>query len=191
MIASPQPQRMTPEEYLVWETHQEIRHEYCNGEVFAMAGGTKNHDKLAFNLRRALADSIEAQGCDMSGSEVKVLVDQGVSYRYPDLSVSCDERDRENETFYNFPKLIVEVLSSSTETVDRIVKFKEYIQIPTLQEYVLIGTDEVMVECYRRGEGRLWLYSPYYTGETITLESVGVDVPIEMIYRNVQIEEVG
>ncbi|MEM9087592.1 MAG: Uma2 family endonuclease [Cyanobacteria bacterium P01_F01_bin.53] len=126
MIASPQSQRMTPEEYLAWETHQEIRHEYCNGEVFAMAGGTKNHDKLAFNLRRALVDSIEAQDCDMSGSDVKVLVDQGVSYRYPDLSVSCDERDRENETFYNFPKLIVEVLSSSTETVDRIVKFKEY-----------------------------------------------------------------
>lgn len=190
MIASAKPQRMTAEEYLAWEARQEIRHEYCNGEVFAMAGGTKNHDKLAFNLRKALDDSVEAQGCDMSGSDVKVFVDQGVSYRYPDLSISCDDRDRANATFYNFPKLIVEVLSSSTEAADRSAKFKEYIQIPTLQEYVLVSTAEVMVECYRRGEGRLWLYSPYYAGETVPFESVRVDVPVELIYRNVQLEAV-
>ena len=140
MIASLQPQKMTAAEYLEWELRQELRYEYCNGEVFAMAGGTKNHDKIAFNLRRMLSDVVEANGCDITGSDVKVLVNKGMSYRYPDLVVSCDERDKNNETFYEFPQLIVEVLSSSTESVDRVEKFKEYIQIPTLEEYLLIGS---------------------------------------------------
>jgi Uma2 family endonuclease len=125
MIASLQPQKMTPEEYLVWELSQEIRHEYCNGEVFSMAGGTKNHDELAFNLRAALIAHVRAHGCQMSGSDVKVLVSQGFSYRYPDLSISCDARDQANNTFYEFPILIAEVLSPVTESVDRIDKFKE------------------------------------------------------------------
>ena len=190
MIASIQPQQMTVEEYLEWESRQELRYEYCNGDVFAMSGGTKTHDELAFNLRRSLIDRVAEQGCSMSGSDVKVFVRQGVSYRYPDLSISCDDRDEVNDTFYSFPQLIVEVLSPSTESVDRIDKFKEYIQIPTLQEYLLISTDEVSVECYRRGEGRMWLYFQYGKGETITLESVGVDLPIEMIYRNIQLKPV-
>lgn len=139
MIASLRSIKMTPEEYLEWELRQEVRHEYCNGEVFAMAGGTKNHDKFAFNLRKALDDSVEAKGCDMSGSDVKVLTENGNSYRYPDLSVSCDERNKGNDSFYEFPKLMVEVLSSSTEDIDRTEKFQEYTQIPTLEEYVLIS----------------------------------------------------
>ncbi|MEL7510930.1 MAG: Uma2 family endonuclease, partial [Cyanobacteria bacterium J06554_3] len=69
MIASPQPRYMTAAEYLEWETHQELRHEYCDGEVLAMAGGTKDHDKLAFNLRRMLADRVDERGCDMTGSD--------------------------------------------------------------------------------------------------------------------------
>lgn len=188
MVAAFESQKMTVEEYLAWESQQELRYEYCDGQVIAMAGGTKTHDKLAFNLRRALSDRVEAQGCDMTGSDVKVLVRKGVSYRYPDLAVSCDERDQSNETFYEFPTLIVEVLSPGTEAIDRIDKFKEYIQIPTLQEYVLISAEEIRVECYRRGEGRLWLYFQYYVGEAIILESIGVEVPIELIYRGVQLE---
>ena len=191
MIASVQPQQMTVEEYLEWESRQELRYEYCNGDVFAMSGGTKKHDELAFNLRRSLIDRVAEQGCSMSGSDVKVFVRQGLSYRYPDLSISCDDRDEANDTFYSFPKLIAEVLSSSTESVDRIDKFKEYIQIPTLQEYLLISTDEISVECYRRGEGRMWLYSQYGDRETITLESIGIDLPIEMIYRNIQLKSLG
>jgi len=188
MVAAFESQKMTAEEYLVWESQQELRYEYCDAQVIAMAGGTKNHDKLAFNLRRALSDRVEAQGCDMTGSDVKVLVKKGVSYRYPDLAVSCDERDQSNETFYEFPTLIVEVLSPGTEAIDRIDKFKEYIQIPTLQEYVLISAEEIKVECYRRGEGRLWLYSQYYVREPIMLESIGIEVPIELIYRGIQLE---
>jgi Uma2 family endonuclease len=188
MVAAFEPPKMTAEEYLLWESQQELRYEYCDGQVIAMAGGTKNHDKLAFNLRRALSNQVEAQGCDMTGSDVKVLVGEGSSYRYPDLAVSCDERDKFNETFYEFPKLIVEVLSPGTEAIDRIDKFKEYIQISTLQEYVLISAEEIKVECYRRGEGRLWLYSQYYAGEAVIVESIGIELPIELIYRGIQLK---
>lgn len=192
MVAAFQSQKMTAEEYLAWESEQELRYEYFDGQVFAMAGGTNNHDKLAFNLRSTLSDDVEgddveAQGCDMTGSDVKVLVRQGLSYRYPDLVVSCDERDKLNDTFYEFPKLIVEVLSPGTEAIDRIDKFKEYIQIPTLQDYILISAEEIKVECYRRDKGRFWLYSQYYSGEIMMLDSIGVEILIEVIYRNIQL----
>ena len=178
---------MTADEYLEWESHQEIRHEYCNGEVFAMSGGTKDHDELPFNLRRQLIDQVERDGCRMSGSDVKVMVREGLFFRYPDLSVSCDDRDASNDTYYTFPKLIVEVLSDSTESVDRGDKFQEYIQIPTLEEYVLISTKQRQVECFRRGEGRMWLYSAYKSGEIVEIASIGVEFPIEQLYRNVQL----
>lgn len=186
MVAS-QPERMTAKAYLEWEMRQELRYEYCDGQAVAMAGRTKNHDKLAFNLRRELSDFVEKQGCDMTGSDVKVLVKEGRFYRYPDLVVSCDERDKSNDTFYEFPVLIVEVLSAGTESTDRIDKFRRYIQIPTLQEYLLVSAKEKSVECYRRGEGRMWLYSDYYAGETITLQSISATVSIDTIYRNLQL----
>ncbi len=188
MIASLQPQKMTVEEYLAWELCQELRYEYCNGDVFAMAGGTKNHDEIAFNLRSALVSQVREQGCNMSGLDVKVLVRKGLSYRYPDLSISCDARDQANDTFYEFPTLIAEVLSPVTESVDRIDKFKEYIQISTLQDYLLVSAEQIRVECYRRGEGRMWLYFQYEAGDTITLDSIGAELPIEQIYEGIQLE---
>lgn len=187
MIASPQTQYITVKDYLEWESRQEIRHEYCYGEVFAMAGGTKNHDELAFNLRRLLIDKVENDDCRMSGSDVKVMVKEGLCFRYPDLSVSCDDRDNSSDTFYRFPTLVVGVLSDSTEKIDRGDKFQEYIQIPTLEEYVLVSTKRMQVECFRRGEGRMWLYFSYKEGETVEIASMGLQFPIETLYRNVRL----
>ena len=189
MIASPQSSRMTAEEYLVWEPKQALRYEYCDGQVFAMTGGTKGHNRLALNLYSALVDKVDASGCEINTSDVKVLVKEGNAYRYPDLIVSCDERDKRETDFYQFPTLIVEVLSSSTANVDRDDKFQEYIQIPTLQEYLLINTKRKQVECYRRGEGRMWLYYSYIAGESIHLESIGVDVAVTQLYQNVRLDE--
>lgn len=188
MIASPQSQKMTAQEYLEWETRQELRHEYCDGQVFAMTGGTKGHNRAALNLYGALVDCVDAEGCEINVSDVKVEVREGLSYRYPDLIVSCDEQDKQESAFYRFPKLIVEVLSPSTKTIDREDKFQEYIQIPTLEEYVLISSQRMQVECYRRGEGRMWRYLPYKAGEKVCIASMGVEVPIEQLYRNVRLE---
>ncbi|MEO0885922.1 MAG: Uma2 family endonuclease [Cyanobacteria bacterium J06648_10] len=188
MIASPQPHYMSADEYLAWESRQDIRHEYCDGEVFAMTGGTKGHNRLAINLLNKLLDRVDADGCEINTSDVKVMVREGRSYRYPDLIVSCDERDKIEAEFYQFPKLIVEVLLPSTEVLDRDKKFQEYIEIPTLEEYILINTERMQVECFRRGEGRMWLYSAYKPGEVIPIESVGVEIATEQLYRNVRLD---
>ncbi|MGC1309659.1 MAG: Uma2 family endonuclease [Phormidesmis sp.] len=190
IAASSQPQKMTAEEYLLWESQQTLRYEYCDGEVVAMTGGTKGHNRAALNLYGALVERVDADGCEINVSDVKVKLGEGEAYRYPDLVVSCDERDRNEAEFYRFPKLIVEVLSPSTEIVDRNKKFQEYIEIPTLQEYVLISAQKIQVECFRRGEGRMWLYFPYKAGDTIVIESMGVELPIEQLYRHVRLESV-
>ncbi|MEO0768530.1 MAG: Uma2 family endonuclease [Cyanobacteria bacterium J06649_4] len=189
MVGSPQSFRMTPAEYLAWEPKQALRYEYCNGNVFAMTGGTKGHNRLALNLYSALVDKVDACGCEINTSDVKVLVRQGNAYRYPDLIISCDERDKKETDFYQFPKLIVEVLSSSTANVDRDDKFQEYIQIPTLQEYVLISTKRMQVECFRRGEGRMWLYYAYTEKDSIYFESIGAEVSVEQLYTQVRLDK--
>lgn len=188
MIASPQSIGMTAEEYLAWEPKQALRYEYCNGQVFAMTGGTKGHNRLALNLYSALVEKVDTSGCEINTSDVKVLVKEGDAYRYPDLIVSCDERDKRKTDFYQFPKLIVEVLSSSTANIDRDDKFQEYIRIPTLEEYVLISTKRMRVECYRRGEGRMWLYYSYTQGESIYFSSVGVEVTVKQLYQQVRLD---
>lgn len=188
MIASSEHQKMTAVEYLEWEAQQELRYEYCDGEVLSMAGGTKNHDEIAFNFRSAVAAQVRKLGCRMSGSDVKVMVKQGRFYRYPDLSMSCEEKDKNNKTAYEFPNLIVEVLSEGTEVVDRNQKFQEYIEIQTLQEYILVSAEQIQVERFRRGEGRMWLYFSYKAGEIVRIESLNIDLPIEQIYQNIQLE---
>ncbi|MEB3232971.1 MAG: Uma2 family endonuclease [Leptolyngbyaceae bacterium] len=188
MFGAPQPLSMTAQDYLEWESHQALRYEYCEGQVLAMTGGTKGHNRLALNLYSILVERVDAEGCEINVSDVKVELGKGLSYRYPDLIVSCDERDQNEPTLYRYPKLIVEVLSPSTKTVDREDKFQDYIQLPTLAEYVLISTERMQVECYRRGEGNMGLYFPYKAGDRVSIASLEIEFPIEHLYKNVQLE---
>ncbi|MBD2258381.1 Uma2 family endonuclease [Pseudanabaena sp. FACHB-2040] len=187
MIATAQPQKMSVEAYLEWEPCQELRYEYVNGEVYAMTGGSLPHNDIAVNLLTALYPHIRAQGCRINIADAKVNVAPPI-YRYPDLVVSCDERDRTAVNAIHYPKLIVEVLSPGTEAFDRGNKFKEYRSLPSLEEYVLISSTQIGVEIYRRGEGRLWLYYPYQDGDTLKLESIGFELPIALLYDAVQLE---
>jgi Uma2 family endonuclease len=189
MIAIPQaPQKMTVEEYLEWEAKQEIRHEYVNGEVFAMTGGTIPHNDLALNFYTALRPHLRSRGCRMNVSDVKLQVNPQSRYYYPDVIVSCDPQDLNSRKFIQNPKLIVEVLSPSTSAKDRDEKFTSYLKIPTLQEYILIDSEKISVERYCRGEGRMWLYYPYTAGEIITLSSIEFDLPIELLYEGILFE---
>jgi Uma2 family endonuclease len=187
MIANRQSQFMSPEEYLEWEQYQEVRHEYLDGEVIAMTGGSLFHNDIALNLYTALRPHVRARGCRINVSDAKVKVN-ALTYCYPDLVVSCDNRDRTATQLFQSPKLIVEVLSPSTEAYDRGKKFTQYRTLPTLQEYVLIDTTEMSVDCYRRGEGRQWWLAPYTVGDTLTLESVDFSCAIELLYEDVQLE---
>lgn len=190
MMTSPQqPFKMTVEEYLEWESQQEMRHEYVYGELFAMTGGTIPHNDIALNLYTALRPHLRLRGCRINVSDVKVQVSLASPYYYPDIIVSCDTQDRNARKFIQSPTLIVEVLSPSTEAKDRGEKFISYQTMSSLQEYVLIDSEKVAVECYRRGEGRMWLYSPYRAGDMITLSSLEFECPIELLYEGVSFEE--
>jgi Uma2 family endonuclease len=189
MIAiSQQPQKMTVEEYLAWELDQDIRYEYIDGEVFAMTGGTIPHNDIALNLYTALRPHLRPRGCRVNVSDVKVQATSKGPYFYPDLIVSCDPQDLKAHKFIQNPKLIVEVLSPSTSNRDRGEKFRYYLTISSLQEYLLIDSEKMYVERYYRGEGRMWLYYPYTTGDTITLSSIEFEFPIELLYEGVGLE---
>jgi Uma2 family endonuclease len=189
MIAIPQqPQKMTIEEYLEWEPYQDIRYEYFNGEVFAMTGGTIPHNDLALNFYTALRPHLRSRGCRANVSDVKVQVSPKSAYYYPDVIVSCDPQDLNARKFIQNPTIIAEVLSPSTSAKDRSEKFTNYLTIPTLQEYLLIDSEKISVERFCRGEGRMWLYYPYTTGDLITLSSIDFEFPIELLYEGVVLE---
>ena len=186
MIANPQyPQRMTPEEYLEWEAHQEFRNEYIDGEIIAMTGGSLPHNDAALNFYRALYPHLRQRGCRVNVSDVKVQANQNSRYFYPDLVVTCHPEDLKSRQFINHPKVIIEVLSPSTTNYDRTKKLKYYRQIPSLQEYVLVDPEEIAVEIYVRGEGKMWHYYEYAAGDTIALASIEFQCPIELLYEGI------
>ena len=181
-------QKMTPEEYLEWEAKQEFRHEYVDGEILAMTGGTLPHVKIYLNFYRALYPHLRQRGCEAYVSDAKVQASKNSRYFYPDLVVTCDPDDLKARDFIQNPKVIVEVLSPSTASYDRTKKLKYYRQIPSLQEYVLVDSEEIVVEVYRRGEGKMWLYYEYEAGETIALESIEFECAIDLLYEGVIFE---
>lgn len=189
MIATPQQSpKMSFDDYLVWESQQDIRYEYVNSEVFAMTGGTIPHNDIALNLYRALYPHLRSRGCRVNVSDVKVQVSPKSIYYYPDVIVSCDPQDLNARKFIQNPKLIVEVLSPGTSAKDRGEKFTYYLTIPSLQEYILIDSETISVERYCRGDGRMWLYYPYQAGDTITLSSIEFEFPIELLYEGIVFE---
>jgi len=186
MIANPQDyQKMTAEEYLEWEAKQELRYEYIDGEILAMTGGTLPHAKIYLNFYRALYPHLRQRGCEAYVSDAKVQASQASRYFYPDLVVTCDPQDLQSRDFIQYPKVIVEVLSPGTANYDRTKKLKYYRQIPTLQEYVLVDSEEIGVEVYHRGEGKMWYYYEYAEGEAIALKSIEFECHIELLYEGV------
>ncbi|MEG4322517.1 MULTISPECIES: Uma2 family endonuclease [unclassified Microcoleus] len=190
MIAEPQfTQKMTAEEYLEWEAQQELRYEYIDGEILAMTGGTLPHNSVALNFYTALRPHLRQKGCQAYVSDAKVQPSKSSRYFYPDLVVTCDSDDLKARDLIQNPKIIVEVLSPGTETYDRTKKFKYYRQIPSLQEYVLVDSEEITVEVYRRGEGKMWIYYEYEAGEIISLESIEFECAIGLVYEGISFEK--
>lgn len=179
--------RMTPEEFLAWEKTQEIRHEYVNGDVIAMAGGTIAHNDLAISLLLRLAPHVKSRGCRINVADVKVQIRR--RYRYPDLVVTCDDRDKRAINLFQYPKVIVEVMSPSTESTDRGKKWREYQSIDTLQEYVLISPNELAIEVYQRQVDSIWQYVTYESGSQFQLESLEFACAIEDVYESIILDE--
>ena len=161
MIANVQTQGMTPAEYLTWEAEQPLKYEYIDGETYAMTGGTLPHNDIALNLYSQLRPHLRERGCRGNVADAKVRVSLAGPYFYPDMVVSCDDRDRQATDAILYPTLIVEVLSPSTAGFDRGDKFKFYRRSTTLQEYVLIDAEKVSVDCYRKTSTGKWELTAY------------------------------
>ncbi|MBD2257703.1 Uma2 family endonuclease [Pseudanabaena sp. FACHB-2040] len=189
MIASPQPP-LTPDEYLQLEAQSAIKHEYIDGRVYAMAGASDAHVTIAGNLFALLRSHVRGTGCRAYISDMKARIEARNRFYYPDVMVTCDPRDQETSDYKRFPKLIVEVLSDSTEAFDRGDKFADYQLLESLQEYVLINTRHQRVECFRRSEAGLWVLQ-YYTIETNSFRLNSVDFldTLTALYEDVTLEE--
>mgnify|MGYP001794260921 CR=1 FL=1 len=185
VIAREQFPALTPEEYFIWEETQSIRHEYLNGEIYAMSGGSINHSDIAGNILALLKTHMRGRGCKVLNSDARVNIVETTNYVYPDLSVTCDERDKATAQYITFPCLIVEVLSSTTEAYDRGNKFKMYRRNPGLKEYVLVDAESINIEVFRRTAQDAWQILNYQAGDIVELTSVACTFPIEVIYEDI------
>jgi Uma2 family endonuclease len=152
-----------------------------------MAGGTANHDTVKSNIQRILWQLLRGGKCRVYSSDMKVFVSE-TRYFHPDVIVSCDQRDRGTVKAIQFPRLVVEVLSPSTERTDRTWKLKYYRAHPTIEEYVLADSQSLKIEIYYKEHNR-WIYDAFENGEEVTLNSLGIHFPLTDAYVDVEFEE--
>lgn len=175
----------TPEEFFAWEEQQLEKHELIDGRVYAMSGGTQNHSAIAINFLLSIRSHLRGSNCNVFNSDLKVNILNTPNYTYPDLSVTCDSRDQENDIYITYPCLIVEVLSDSTEAYDRGKKFEKYRRNPNLIDYVLVSSDEVAIDIYHKHDAGEWVIVSYRGGDRVELKSINLSLPIEQFYEEI------
>ena len=183
---------LTPQEYLAKERRAEFRSEFYRGEMFAMAGATWEHTRIKDNLARQAGNQLEGGPCQVATSDLRVKVRATGLYTYPDIVIVCDEpqfEDSQFDTLLN-PRVVVEVLSDSTEKYDRGTKFAHYRQVPSIQEYVLVAQDRPLVERYVRQPDDTWLLTVFSgLSQTFAFAAVPVQIPLAEIYRGLELLE--
>ncbi|HLK61126.1 MAG TPA: Uma2 family endonuclease [Chthonomonadaceae bacterium] len=189
MVAQPQKPYISPEAYLAQERAAEFRSEYWNGEVVAMAGGSRNHNRIIRNLIRRLGNQLDGSSCEAFASETRVRVPECNVYFYPDILIVCDGahyEDTEAETLLN-PTVIMEVLSPGTEAADRGRKFACYRTLPSLILYVLIEQDAPNIDLYTRQADGNWLLTALSGLESVlALDPPSASLPCIEIYQAVE-----
>ncbi|MBF0235632.1 MAG: Uma2 family endonuclease [Desulfamplus sp.] len=181
---------MTPEEYLDFEKTSEDRHEYFNGEIFAMVGASLNHNRISRNIARRIENQLEGSSCESFSNDLRVKIQQIDKYTYPDVVIVCGNIELEKsggmETLLN-PVVIIEILSDSTELYDRGTKFHHYRLIPSLQEYILVSQHSCLVEKYVKSDEEQWIYTSYEQMDKImAIESVKCELILSDIYYRVE-----
>ncbi|MCE7872235.1 Uma2 family endonuclease [bacterium CPR1] len=188
MLSHRERRRFTPEEYLQLEETSTCRNEYIGGEIFSMTGGSLDHNRLVGNLFAALKQALRGGPCEVFSSDVRLLVERFTLFTYPDLVVVCgpprlmaDRPDTLTDA-----RVIVEVLSPSTESYDRSEKFRMYRALPSLEEYVLVAQDAVRVERHHRQASGDWLWTELTQREDrLELLSLALAVGVNEIYESV------
>lgn len=176
---------VTEDEYLKGELTSEIKHEYVGGHVYAMAGASKNHERISGNVFREIGNHLKNAPCEAFASDIKLKA--GLNFFYPDVMVVCEDLNP-SEYYTESPVLVVEVLSKSSRRMDETIKRIAYQNLPSLREYVLIEQDFVDVEICRKSEG--WVSNHYFMGDDVPFQSIGLTLPVEEIYSRVENEDV-
>ena len=180
--------QLTPEEYLAWERKAPFKNEYLSGQILAMSGASRAHNLITGNIFNGLYNQLLNRDCETYTGEMRVKARPITSYFYPDVAVVCDEPRFEDDVFDTLlnPTLVVEVLSRSTAAYDKGEKFETYKQIASLQEYILVSQDRVNVERHFR-LGTQWRAIEFRElVDTLSLDSIGCELPLEHIYRRVK-----
>lgn len=174
------------EEYLVLERISNVRHEYLNGDIFAMAGGTPEHAGICAGLIILLGNAVRDRPCRVYTSDVRVRVQATGLDTYPDISVVCGpvQMDKDDRNAIVNPVLVVEVTSPSSELYDRGAKLEHYHRIPGLREVVLVAHDTQRVDVWRRRDDATWTSESHGPGAAARLDSLGCALPVAEIYRN-------
>ena len=175
---------ISTEDYLQGELNSKLRHELIDGYAYAMAGAHANHERISVNILAEFRSHLKGLPCEPFGSDMKVKA--GLNFFYPDVTVDCNF-DESKPYYTETPIIIVEVLSKSTRKTDETIKRIAYLNIPSLQEYVLIEQDFVDIEVVRRTEG--WQSKHYFLGDEVTFESIDLTLAVEDIYQRVQNED--
>lgn len=183
--------KITPEEYLEFEKNSELKNEYFDGEIFAMVGAGKNHNIISVNISGELRHKLKGTSCMNFVGDMRVKVEKIEKYTYPDIVVACEKiefLEDELDSLVN-PVVIIEILSNSTESYDRGLKFQHYQLIQSLQEYILVSQYHCQVEKYKRSEKNSWIYTSFNEiNHALKIESIKCELPLSEIYHKVDLK---
>jgi Uma2 family endonuclease len=183
---------ISPEEYLVGERAAFEKHEYHDGEVFAMSGASLRHNFIFHNTYPAIASFLKGKDCKPFGSDLRIRIPSGKFYTYPDISIICgkpETTDLFTDTITN-PSVIVEILSKSTKDYDRGTKFNLYRTIPSLKEYILIDSTSILVETYVRQKDNSWLLNEFrQLSDSFPIATIGLDLLLQDVYQDISFDE--
>ena len=177
--------RMTLQAYLDWENAQIEKHEFVLGEIFAMTGGRRTHGRVMLNLARHIATHLDGTPCQVFADSMKVQIGDD-TICYPDVFVTCNAADLGTEQIFRHPKLIIEVLSPSTQAYDRSAKFALYRRIAALQEYILVDPETRRVEAFRRGGDNRWVLDDMSDAATLQATSIGCTVAMADVFAGIE-----
>ncbi|WP_316802803.1 Uma2 family endonuclease [Pedobacter nototheniae] len=184
-------QKYTVAEYLEKENSSAEKHEYFQGDIFAMAGASEAHNEIFSNLFIEIGIKLKGKSCRPFGSDKRMEIPENTLFTYPDISIYCDEMAQHttDENTAIRPSIIIEILSASTKTYDRGNKFKLYRDIPSLKEYILVDSESISVEAFYINEKRNWELKEYKNiNEALQFTSLGFEIPLSDIYNKVSIK---
>ena len=182
--------KLTPEEYLAWESIATEKHEYYRGEVFAMAGASVRHNVIAKNLIIGIGALLRGKQCQPYGSDLRIHIPENTLFTYPDISIICrDIIEEENDDYAIEPTVIIEILSPSTKNYDRGEKFMLYRDITALREYILVDSESIHIEVFRLNTKHRWELEEYNSlQDQLHIKVINESIPVAEIYAGVKIE---